>query len=233
MDHIRRAIVISAPILASTALSACGGGAAPDGPADGTQGVQDTGGLAQTQALNTSTGAVSITNGTSGNFPVIKGLFSSTYTLNADTVLTQAVLNHIGNASTSNRLSLSIACPATVNNVPVVAALLLTLDLGSKLPTAATTYALTSASVIGDALVVATQLPSGAAIKRQAFKINGGSIVVQALSSTAKTVTISLSKVTATATGNYNNAATGNINLSTTKNMALNLIFESTSAGLA
>lgn len=235
MNPTRRSIIIGIPALGTSLLSACGGGeTATDTNASASMNNASAAeGHASAQAVNTSTGKIQITNGSGGNFPVALSGLSKLYTMYADTVMSQALINHVGNTGTSNLLSLSISSPATINSTPVVAALLIKLDLGSKLPTVATTYALNSSSVKGDALVVATQLPNGGTVNRQVFKITGGSIVVQPIASNANAVKITLKSVTASAAGGLKTPATGSINLSSTAQMSVNLVVENTSVALA
>lgn len=235
MNPTRRSIVIGLPVLSASLLSACGGSETDNGTStlSSANAADTAGGHATAQAINTSTGKIQITNGSGGNFPVALSGFTKLYNLYADTATSQALINHVGSANASNLLSLSISSPATINSTPVVAALLIKLDLGASLPATATTYALNGSSVKGDALVVATQLPNGGTVNRQVFKITGGSITVQPIANNASAVKITLKSVTAVAAGGLRTPAAGSINLSTTAQMAINLVVENTSVALS
>lgn len=191
------------------------------------------------QAAPGQTGGILISNDVGGNFPVDTSPASQgqaqgfgrtedaapIYTLRADAAMSQAVIMRQGQGG-SHVLNLSIGSPATVNAVPVVAALMLRLDLGAALPTSPRGYPLDSVHLLGDALLVATQMPSGAHVSRQVFKIAGGTLTVQIIDLRSGLVSISLQAVTALASGGLGIPAHGRVRLHSSEPIHINLVQE-------
>lgn len=217
----RRALLVSLPVvLVGGAYAAWQGGIgkAPHRPLPG-----------RAEPLASEADGIFIRNGAHGNFPVPEGLGSPpAFTLRPDAAMSQAVITRQGQGTGARHvLSLSIGGPAAVNEMPVVAALMLRLDLGPRLPAAPHSYRLDSAHVLGDALVVATQMPGNARGSRQVFRITDGLITVLTVADgRAMTARISLRAVTAVAAGGGALPATGHIQLGSTASVGVPLVLE-------
>jgi hypothetical protein len=183
-----------------------------------------------------------ISNDVGGNFPVPDGAATPgqgqgfghaddaapVYALHADAAMSQAVITLQGQGPSARHvLNLSIGSPATVNAEPVVAALMLRLDLGTALPTSPRSYRLDNAHLLGDALVVATRVPGVTPSSRQVFRITGGSIMVRtATVGQAMTAQVTLLAVTAVAAGGGSAPATGCIRLHSATPISVPLVLE-------
>lgn len=170
-----------------------------------------------------------ISNGAGGNFPVPRG--APVFPLWADAAMSQAVMIlHQPGGQANHVLSLSISSPATVNGEPVVAALMLRLDLGPDLPASTSSYRLDGPQVLGEGLVVATRMLAGGRVSRQIFKITGGTITVQPATRNAGAIGIALQAGTAVAAGGAIAPAKGRIQLGSSATMAVPLVVERSGA---
>lgn len=223
VTHIRRrALLVSLPVmLVGGCYAAWRGGQDPVAPATPAPGE---GLMAPSRPAE-----IRISNGAGGNFPVPRG--TPVYPLWADTAMSQAVMIlHQPGRHESHVLSLSISSPATVDGEPVVAALMLRLDLGPDLPTSASSYRLDGKSVLGDGLVVATRMLAGGRVSRQVFKLTGGLITVQPARPEAGAIGIALQAGTAIAAGGAVAPARGRIQLGTSATMDVPLVIERSGA---